>query len=232
MLASAGRAHARRPARRSRSSTNFAFQWLDVRGVDDIEPDPVLFPEFDAGSARRVRDASSSCSSTSVLLEDRSVLELLDGGPHLRERAARAALRHRRTCAATGSAASTLADANRWGLLGKGGVLMATSYAEPHGAGAARRLDPREHHGHAAGGAAAGRRGVPREQGRREGADGARASWSSTARNPSCNACHGVMDPLGFALENFDAIGAWRVEGSRGRRRRSTRRASSPTARR
>ena len=45
---------------------------------------------------------------------------------------------------------------------------------------------------------------------------------------PSCNACHGVMDPLGFALENFDAIGEWRAEdryaGTDDRRVRPTRR--------
>ena len=48
--------------------------------------------------------------------------------------------------------------------------------------------------------------------------------------NPTCASCHRVMDPLGFALENFDGIGEWRVEGSRAAR--STRPASWPTARR
>ena len=45
--------------------------------------------------------------------------------------------------------------------------------------------------------------------------------------NPTCNACHGVMDPLGFALENFDAIGDWRDVDAL-RRRRSTRRRQLP----
>ena len=77
----------------------------------------------------------------------------------------------------------------------------------------------------------------PDVEGFPENKDGEKArrcarSWSSTARKPSCNVCHGVMDPLGFALENFDAIGEWRDRGSLGRARRSTRRASSSTARR
>ena len=45
-------------------------------------------------------------------------------------------------------------------------------------------------------------------------AHGARDASRRTATNPTCFACHGVMDPLGFALENFDAVGAWRDAGS------------------
>ena len=40
--------------------------------------------------------------------------------------------------------------------------------------------------------------------------------WSSTARNPVCASCHKVMDPIGFALENFDAVGAWRTTNEAG----------------
>ena len=58
--------------------------------------------------------------------------------------------------------------------------------------------------------AAARRGGVPGEQGRR--ARSVREIMEQHRAKPSCNACHGVMDPLGFALENFDAIGEWRAE--------------------
>ena len=105
-----------------------------------------------------------------------------------------------------------LDDENRWGLFGKGGILLATSYPNRtapvlRGAwileaitGTPPASPPPE------------RRGVPRDAGRRA-ADAPFASGSRcTARIPSCNGCHGVMDPLGFALENFDAIGAWRVK--------------------
>ena len=37
------------------------------------------------------------------------------------------------------------------------------------------------------------------------------SAWKSTASNPACAACHKIMDPIGFALENFDAVGAWRT---------------------
>ena len=49
--------------------------------------------------------------------------------------------------------------------------------------------------------------------------------------NPTCNGCHGVMDPLGFALENFDAIGAWRVKDREALARDRLVGRSSPTAR-
>ena len=105
----------------------------------------------------------------------------------------------------------TLADPNRWGLLGKGGVLMATSYANRtapvlRGAwilenilGTPPAAPPPDVEG------------VPGEQGRREGAT-VREIMEQHRAKPSCNACHGVMDPLGFALENFDAIGEWRAK--------------------
>ena len=60
----------------------------------------------------------------------------------------------------------------------------------------------------------------PGDGSRRRSASG----WRSTATNPVCASCHAVMDPLGFALENFDAIGAWRTDrrgGQAGRRRRA-----------
>ena len=62
---------------------------------------------------------------------------------------------------------------------------------------------------HAAGRAAARRRGVP-ENKDGEKALSVRAIMEEHRAKPSCNSCHGVMDPLGFALENFDAVGEWR----------------------
>ena len=106
----------------------------------------------------------------------------------------------------------TLTDPNRWGLLGKGGVLMATSYANRtapvlRGAwileniiGTPPAAPPPDVEG------------VQGKQGRREGHDSVREIMEQHRSKPSCNACHGVMDPLGFALENFDAIGEWRPQ--------------------
>jgi mono/diheme cytochrome c family protein len=187
--------------------TSFAFQWLKLRGLDDIDPDAVVFPNFDEG----LRDAfrrEAEMFVESVFREDRSVLDLLTadftfvnerlalhyGVPGVRGE------RFRRV---------TLGDQNRWGLLGKGGVLMTTSYANRtapvlRGAwilenilGTPPAAPP------------------PDVEGFKENKDGEKALtvreiMVQHRANPSCNSCHGVMDPLGFALENFDAIGEWR----------------------
>jgi hypothetical protein len=102
-----------------------------------------------------------------------------------------------------------LADPNRWGLLGKGSILMVTSYPNRtapvlRGAyilenilGTPPAAPP------------------PDVEGFRENKEGEKALtireiMEQHRANPSCNSCHGAMDPLGFALENFDAIGSWR----------------------
>jgi hypothetical protein len=189
--------------------TNFAAQWLDVRGVADIQPDPVLFAEFnpDLGDAF-VTELRLFLKS--VLLEDQSVLELLASDTtFVNERLAL----HYGIGNVRGDAFRRveLADQNRWGLLGKGGILMATSYPNRtapvlRGAwileaitGTPPAAPP------------------PNVEAFPENEEGAaprtvRERLEQHRANPSCNGCHGVMDPLGFALENFDAIGAWRTK--------------------
>ena len=187
--------------------TNFAFQWLRVRGIDNVEPDAVVFPNFDDGLREAFR-REIELFVDSVIREDRSVLDLLTadytfvnerlalhyGIPNVRGE------RFRRV---------TLDDPNRWGLLGKGAILLSTSYANRtapvlRGAwildniiGAPPAAPP------------------PDVEAFKENKDGEKARtvreiMELHRSKPSCNACHGVMDPLGFALENFDAIGAWR----------------------
>jgi mono/diheme cytochrome c family protein len=188
--------------------TSFAFQWLKMRGVDDIEPDAVIFPNFDDG----LRDAfrrEMELFVQAVMREDRSVLDLLNadftfvnerlalhyGIPNVRGD------RFRRV---------TLTDPNRFGLLGKGGMLLSTSYANRtapvlRGAWILENI-----------------LGTPpappppdveafQENKDGEKAKTVRAIMEQHRSKPSCNACHGVMDPLGFAFENFDAVGAWRT---------------------
>jgi mono/diheme cytochrome c family protein len=187
--------------------TSFAFQWLKVRAIDTIDPDAVLFPNFDDG----LRDAfrrEMELFVESILSADRSVLDLLTadhtfvnerlalhyGIPNVRGE------RFRRV---------TLTDPNRWGLLGKGSVLMATSYANRtapvlRGAwildnivGTPPAAPPPDVEGF-------------KENKEGEKARSVREIMEQHRSKPSCNACHGVMDPLGFSLENFDAIGEWR----------------------
>jgi hypothetical protein len=195
---------------RSESLVNsFAFQWLKMRALEDIDPDPIIFPNFD-DNLRAAFRREMELFVGSVLREDRNVLDLLTanhtfvnerlalhyGIPNIRGD------RFRRI---------TLSDPNRWGLLGKGAVLLTTSYANRtapvlRGAWILENLlgtPP-----------AAPPPDVEAFQENKDGekARSVREIMEQHRAKPSCNACHGVMDPLGFALENFDAIGEWRAE--------------------
>src|ERR1700733_6410088 len=186
---------------------NFAFQWLNIPKIDTIEPDPVLYPDFTPDLRAAFREEMRRFLD-SVLRSDRSVLELLSSDrTFLNETLAR----HYGVPDFRGDQFREvrLTDASRWGLLGKGAVLMATSYgnrtapvlrgawilenitgtppsAPPPGVGALKETEPGKE------------------------AQTVRVRLERHRQNPSCNACHGVMDPLGFALENFDVVGAWR----------------------
>jgi mono/diheme cytochrome c family protein len=194
-------------ARSSSLITNFAFQWLNVDKIDNIEPSPALYPEFD----RDLRDGfkvEMRLFLDSILRSNRSVLELLSSDQtFLNERLAL----HYKVPNIRGAQFRPvrLANPNRWGLLGKGALLMTTSYgnrtapvlrgayilenitgtppsAPPPGVEALKETEP----------------GAKAET--------VRQRLERHRENPSCNACHGVMDPLGFALENYDVVGGWR----------------------
>ena len=103
----------------------------------------------------------------------------------------------------------TLADSHRWGLLGKGTFLMGTSYGNrtspvKRGAWVLEVISGTPPHAP-----------PPGVEALKENMDGAKAQtvrerMEAHRSNPSCNACHGILDPLGFSFENFDAIGGWR----------------------
>jgi Protein of unknown function (DUF1588)/Protein of unknown function (DUF1592)/Protein of unknown function (DUF1585) len=189
--------------------TNFARQWLDVRNVADIVPDPVLYPEFNPDLGEDfVRELDLFLAS--VLLEDRSVLELLrSNATFLNERLAL----HYGVDGVRGDQFRRveLKDENRWGLLGKGGILMATSYPNRtapvlRGAWVLEAITGTP--------PASPPANVPAFPENQDGEEPrtVRERLEAHRVNPTCNACHGVMDPLGFALENFDAIGGWRAK--------------------
>lgn len=187
--------------------TNFADQWLRVGKINDNEPDPGLFPDFDP-TLRPALRRETELFVDSILRSDRSVIELLTADhTFLNERLAvhygMANIRgdqFRRV---------TLEDSNRWGLLGKGAMLMGTSYGNRtapvlRGAWILENITGTPPHAP-----------PPGVETLKENADGrkpetVRERLEAHRANPSCNACHGVMDPLGFALENFDATGKWR----------------------
>lgn len=189
--------------------TNFADEWLNVEEVEHIEPDPTLFPEFD-GPLRASFKRETELFVGSVLTENQSVINLLDANyTFVNERLARQygipnirGEQFRRV---------TLSDPNRWGLLGKGSFLMGTSYANrtspvKRGAWILESITGTPPHAP-----------PPGVEALKENMEGAKAltvrqRMEAHRSNPSCNQCHGILDPLGFAFENFDAIGGWRAK--------------------
>lgn len=189
--------------------TNFAFQWLSVRDLRAINPDPKLFPSFDE-DLRRAFEREMELFLDSILRRDEhSVVELLDARhTFLNERLAR----HYGITGVRGDRFRRieLDDERRWGIFGKGSVLMVTSYPDrtspvlrgawimEHLLGTPPAPVPPD---------------VETDLAPVFG-DIARSVRERLARHrsePSCNQCHGVIDPLGQALESFDAIGEWRV---------------------
>ena len=196
-------------ARAETLAADFAYQWLHLNRMDAIRPDPAKFPQT-AGRLDPRPDFLREIGLfvDSIFREDRSVLDLLqanhtfvnetlawrygiDGvrGNHFRR--------------------VELEDSTRWGLLGKGALLLASSYPNRtspvlRGEYVMRNLI-----------------GVPPDPPPPEvetDLDNVAPEESLTVRerlaihreNPTCNGCHGLMDPLGFALENFDVDGTWR----------------------
>ena len=189
-------------------SGNFAFQWLNINKLSEIEPDPKMFPY--AGDPREDYRTEIKMFVDSVFREDRSVLDLMTANyTFLNERLALLygindvkGSRFRRV---------TLTDQNRFGLLGKGAVLMASSYPNRtapvlRGAWILERITGTPPKAPPA--------SVPslKENKQGERAHTVRELMAQHRDNPSCFACHGVLDPLGESLENFDAVGLWRVK--------------------
>jgi hypothetical protein len=187
---------------------SFGSQWLGVRKASSILPDPNIFPEFD----ENLRDAflkETSLFLESQLRDDRSILDLLNADySFLNERLAQ----HYGVPKVYGERFRkvTFTDGTRGGLLGQGSILMATSYPDrttpvlrgvwildllgmppPPPPPDIPDLEPK---------AADGRVISIREQMERH------------RQNPACSSCHVRMDPPGFAMENFDAIGRWRTQ--------------------
>ena len=194
---------------RSRAlAQNFAGQWLRLRNISGALPSDVIFPNF-GESLREDFVRETKLFFDSIMREDRSVTELLTANyTFLNERLAK----HYDIAGVYGSdfRRVTLIDANRRGLLGQGSILTVTSYPDrtsPVGRGKwvlenvlgtpppppppnVPELEPDPDSG--------------KVLAMRERMEQHRA-------NPVCASCHRIMDPLGLALENFDAVGRWRA---------------------
>jgi len=196
-----------RDRRASSLVRNFALKWLHVDNLDEVKPDPNLFPTFNDDLRHdMVREVEAFVAS--ILLEDRNVGDLLTADhTFLNERLAR----HYGIRSVHGQQFRrvTLEDARRSGLLGKGAVLLRTSYGDRtspvlRGAWILDKL-----------------MGTPPtppppdvdtdlSQPKGEAPKTLRARMERHRTKAGCNQCHGVIDPLGLAMENFDAIGRWR----------------------
>jgi mono/diheme cytochrome c family protein len=189
---------------------NFVHQWLDMKRLDEIVPDAAVFP-YASGRSDPREDFRTELTlfADSVFKEDRSVVDLLSARhTYLNERIAL----HYGITDVKGDRFRRveLEQSVRWGLLGKGAVLMAAAYPNrtspvlrgafvlKHVLGVPPATPPPN---------------VPTLD--EKDIDTTRALTvremiAKHRANPTCAACHAVMDPLGLALENFDATGRWR----------------------
>jgi hypothetical protein len=187
---------------------HFAGQWLHLRNLDSVTPDQRLFPDFDENLRRAFRRETEMFFSR-MIREDRSALDLLRSDyTYLNERLAR----HYGIPHVMGSRFRKVAlrpDSHRGGLLRQGSILTVTSYAT--------RTSPVL-------------RGkwilenilgtpppppLPDVPALMDNTVSARLSvrerLAQHRNNPACASCHDVLDPPGFALEHYDAVGRWRA---------------------
>ncbi len=185
---------------------NFAFAWLNVDELEQVEP-----TQGDFNAAMRTNfETEIRLFIASIFLEDRSVLDLLTAD-HTFVNDALARQYGIPDVRGSQFRRVTVDDANRWGLLGKGAVLLRTSYGDRtspvlRGAWVLERIlgtppapPPPD---------------VVTDLSIQEGEvpTTVRARLENHRTSPNCLGCHGIIDPPGFALENFDVTGRWRDE--------------------
>ena len=187
---------------------NFAAQWLHVRNLRSTTPDKALFPDFD-DNLRQSFEREMELFVGSVVAEDRSLLELMDADyTFVNERLAR----HYRIPNIYGPhfRRVTLSDSARRGLLGKGGVLLVTSHADRTSPVVRGKWILDNLIGMPPPPAPAD---VPPFPENTPGvARSVRARMEQHRASPACAGCHRLMDPVGLALEQFDAVGGARTE--------------------
>jgi hypothetical protein len=190
---------------------NFAGQWLKLRELDDV---PSQDPDFDADLAAAFR-RETELLFAEVLRERRSVLELLD---------ADYTYRNERLAAHYGvegvrdtylRRVELPADSPRRGLLGHGSILTATSAPNRTSPVVRGQWIVQNILGAAVPAPPPGvEADLAKEASEAEGLEGdtVRERLEMHRANPTCAACHSIMDPLGLALENFDLVGRWREQ--------------------
>ena len=187
--------------------SNFAGQWLYLRNMESVFPDPDAFPDFD-DNLREAFQRETELLFETVVREDRSALDLLDANyTFLNERLAR----HYQIPNIHGSRFRrvTLRDENRKGLLGHGSILTVTSYATRTAPTIRGKWLLENILGTPPPPPPANVPSLKEDDNSK--AFTMRERMEQHRKNPVCASCHRLMDPLGFALENFDAIGRWRA---------------------
>jgi hypothetical protein len=185
---------------------SFAGQWLALRNLDGIVPDPAVFPDFD-NNLRQALVRETELLLGTIVRDDLSILRLLDADfTFVNERLAR----HYGLSGIYGERFQRVrvTDPARRGILGHGSFLTMTSVATrtspvTRGKWILDNLlglppgDPPPN--------------VPSiEESASTGPQTLREQMTRHRTDPVCAACHEIMDPFGFALENFDAVGRWR----------------------
>jgi hypothetical protein len=187
---------------------NFGGQWLQFRALESVAPDRERFPEFEDYLRRSMRRETELFFRT-IMREDRSILDFIDGKyTFLNERLAR----HYDVPGVTGPGFRRVAitTPQRSGVITHASVLTVSSYATRtspvlRGKWILENIlntpppDPPP--------------GVPPLEQAKGGAPASvREQLEEHRKNPTCAACHRRMDPLGFGLENYNAVGAWRTD--------------------
>jgi mono/diheme cytochrome c family protein len=191
---------------------NFTGQWLLLRNLDQLKPDPLAFPGYDYSLRRAFREETQLFFSA-ILRENRPVTDLLDARfTFVNQRLAEFygipgvyGSRFRRV---------EIADPRRGGLLGQGSILTVTSY--PNRTSVVQRgkwvLD-----------SLLGSPPPPPPPNvpaldlhEKEKKLSVRGAMEAHRADPVCASCHARMDPIGFALENYNGIGQWRNDDADG----------------
>jgi len=192
-------------------SKNFASHWLRLQNLKDVHPDIYLYPDWDQNLNESMAKETQMFFDN-IVRQDRSILELLTANyTFVDERLAG----HYRIPNVTGNRFRRieLKDENRRGLLGQGSILTLTSLANRtspviRGAwildvlmGTPPPNPPAN---------------VPPLMENEEGKKlmSARERLQSHRQSAACASCHNIMDPIGYSLENFDPVGAWRTKDS------------------
>jgi hypothetical protein len=190
-------------------TTGFAGQWLQLRNLDKVTPDLLLFPDFD-DNVRQAFRRETELFFASIVRENRSALDLLNADyTFVNERLAR----HYGIRGVYGSRFRRVpvADPNRRGLLGHGSILSLTSVANRTSPILRGKyiisnflntppLPPPADVPQLEASAPKDRPSTVREQ------------LELHRASPVCASCHRNIDPVGFALENFNAVGQWQHE--------------------